>query len=176
MKILNKTSYLTKDISQILNWCLKKEGMVGKNLVVEIIETRRVYDSHRDFVGGYAYYGEGDFNQRNYIMLKLAKRGTFKAFDLAHTFIHELAHTRGVKHSEMGIFPEENDVPDMEIRKKSIPQKKDFRILRYENAIKKSKEYERKMKRTQNLMRKWQKKVKYYQKRMGDKNENEHRD
>lgn len=169
MKILNKTSYSTKDISQILNWCLKREGMVGKNLVVEIIETRRVYDSHRDFVGGYAYYGEGDYNQRNYIMLKLAKRGTFKAFDLAHTFIHELAHTRGVKYEEMEIYLEEDEVPEMQINKKNVPQKKDFRAARYENAIKKSKEYERKVKRTQNLLKKWNKKVRYYQKKMGEK-------
>jgi len=162
MKIINKTAYQTKVIRTVLSWTLKKQGLLGKNLVVEVGTSHR---SSKTFIGGYAYYGRGDFSHRNFIYLKFPKEIVITK-NVVDTFSHELAHTRGIHHSDL-LEPNTNadefmDVLPLTIPKKACPVRKDPKQLRYENAISKVKAYQTKLKRTNSILKKWQKKVSYY--------------
>lgn len=170
MKIENKTRYQMKEIKRVLKWCLDFTGMDGKNLTVRLVYRR--YNCAPKFVSGYAYYGRGDYSGRNFILLRLPKKKEdVFGHAIATTFIHELAHTRGIHHRDMSVdeeaiirheFWQQNPFTAVEYSK---PKKKNPVESRYENAKAKVKEYQSKVKRTQNLLKKWQKKVQYYQKR-----------
>jgi hypothetical protein len=100
MKILNHTDWDTKQLQKIFKWCLKQEGLTGKLLTIEVVNQKQSRTYPNEFVSGYAYYGHGDFS-RNYIRIRIPK-GAIHEFSVAGTILHELAHTRGVRHKEMG--------------------------------------------------------------------------
>lgn len=82
--------------------------------------------------------------------------------------IHELGHNRGLRHKDMRVDYHNFDVgylKGMTIRRK-LAKPKHIRNLvqeRYEKSLAKVREFETKKKRTDNLLKKWKKKVKYYQ-------------
>lgn len=174
MKILNHTDWDTKQLQRIFKWCLKQEGLTGKLLTIEVVNQKQTRTFPTEFVSGYAYYGSGDFS-RNYVRIRIPK-GAIHEFSVAGTVLHELAHTRGVKHKEMGRdfyhgkLDAESYGSEALLQKKPAKPKQDIKAIRKAKAEAKVKEYEHKLKRTQTILKKWKKKVKYYQNR-GNQNE-----
>lgn len=167
MKIINKTDWNTKQLRKILVYGLKREGMLGKNLTVEVVHSKC---SDKLFVGGYAYFGKGDYSSHSFICLKMPDFPT--AQNILSTFKHELAHTRGIRHKDM--FDKHPDISVEEITSSAIPlvlgknvkpEKPvlsviEKRKLKAERMLKK---WQDKAKKAKSLEIKWAKKVKYYQ-------------
>lgn len=99
----------------------------------------------------------------------------FDSVNFAHTVMHELAHNRGIDHKDMhedlkcrdkeGMFKVTGWAKGFEVRPQEDIPKKNAVDARKERAIKNVKLYQSKLKRTQNLLKKWEKKVRYYQKK-----------
>lgn len=164
MKIKNSTHYKTKDLRKIFTYCLKRSGMVGDNLIVDVLDrgrnTRRL---------AYAYYGHGDFSRRNNLITVFMPPVVKNTVELVNTFLHELAHTRGIHHKEMY----EPDVKDAElvdvlpivIFPKEAEEKPILSLVekRHQKAIRMQNKYQKAVKDNQKLLAKWTKKVKYYE-------------
>ena len=147
--------------------------MIGKNLKVEI----KSKSIGNNFVNGYAHYGRGDFSKRNFIHINIPRNHRVEEARVANTFLHELAHTRGIRHEDMRcpvrceiipltesitgkVFIEEKPFK-ADPTKQELGQKK---VLKLEAAIKHK---QSKIKRLTTLIKKQQKQVRYYKKKMG---------
>ena len=92
---------------------------------------------------------------------------------VAKVFVHELGHNLGLKHKEM-VRVSSIDVSwsagMVLTHKRPAPKvKKDLQVVRSENAKRHLAEHEKKLKREQGLVRKWRKKVRYYEKALNKK-------
>jgi len=97
---------------------------------------------------------------------------------IARTFVHELYHCYGYGHEEMKSKRKKIKVENtynyswlskypvqMKVAKpKKLKPKKDLQLIRYEKVLGKVKEYTSKIKRYQNILRKYKAKKKYYEK------------
>lgn len=162
MKIINETEYKTSQLKKILKYCLKLSGMTGQYLTVKVVVARQ-----NRYVGGYAFYGKGDYSHGT-ICLKIPdSQHLIMSNDVANTFLHELAHTRGISHKDM-IEPEIEDF-GLETLEKRLPKPEKIKIplpeQRYQKALRMVNKYKLQDKRTKLLLKKWEKKVKYYLKK-----------
>jgi len=149
----------------------------------EIIEPKRYPNLS---VRGSAYYGKVYHEHGHGYFMNLSipcdnPNGVDKR-DLALTIIHELAHCKKETHNQMrkrkrvyyrqwvGDDKKASEpfqfADGLLLRMKETPAKKtrNIRLERYQKALNKVREYEAKKKRTANLLKKWQNKVKYYEK------------
>lgn len=171
MKIDNSTKWETSDLRKLFARCIQEVKKVegrGQNarLIVHVRNSRR-----RDAV----IHGRGYIGRYEMIVLigaaidletEVAARQR-----LARVFIHEFYHNLGYRSQDHRHY--RNDwtkgwdvdfVESYSIRKaQPRPKpKRDIQMERYEKVVKKVAEYEAKLKRTKNLLKKWKQKEKYY--------------
>jgi hypothetical protein len=161
MKIDNQTVYSTRHLRKIFIACEKNEGTNHKFRNVKVIYGRSAR------VRGYAWYNS------NSVVMKLPKPKEVKDIgwihatihNLARVYIHEVGHNLNLHHAEMMNwwdmdidFLEEGEVQTQK-PKKSAAEKNE------EKARLKLDEWTKKMKRAENLVKKYKKKVKYYDKK-----------
>jgi len=171
MKIIKNTSgYDSRKLQSLFtaihNEIAKDEGRLKhwNYLWVEIRAKSYGY-SGRAYLG--KVYGDGWD-----MFLSVSPRLTLK--ELSQLFAHELYHSYGFKHHQFKNDPLnekqmarlENKFKIEDLHRVEKPKVKvDHVKLRYENAQKKLAEWESKQKRTNNLVKKWKKKVAYYEKK-----------
>jgi len=171
MKIIKNTSgydsrKLQSLFSAIHNEIAKDEGRLKhwKGLQVQIQAKSYGY-SGRAYLG--KVYGEGWD-----MFLSVSPRLTL--IQISQLFAHELYHSYGFNHhqfkrdplneKQMARLEKKFKIEDLH-RVKKPKAKVDYVRLRYENAQNKLAEWESKQKRTNNLVKKWKKKVAYYEKK-----------
>lgn len=178
MRIINKTEWDTKHLMSLINAVIRHEGYEKPRAIR--IETKK---SILQEVTGTAYrFG-------NYIIMRVPMT-TFKDFarnndgtvrrfrsptnfpvkTFAQVLMHELSHLSGVwEHKDMVNWWEQDVdfTKDFAVLPKEIKQKpkKNLILERYQKALGKVREKESIIKRNQILLKKWQKKVRYYEKR-----------
>ena len=176
MKVINKTNYDTRYLRSLFIKCEKHEGTNHKYRNVKVIY------GHTYWVGGYAWYNSHS------VVLKLPKRQTIKmtvyhtgekkiseqgasSHQVARTYIHEVGHNLGLHHKDM---PSSGSIdvswlPDEFIplkKAKTLKPKPNIIEVRARHAQKKLDEWNKKSARAKNLVKKYKRKVKYYEKKM----------
>lgn len=179
MKITNKTNYDTKYLRRLFLACEKHEGTNYQTRRIKIIWARR------NCIHGYAYYNS------NSVVLKLPKQYRhFEVVDgcttrdkeftplnakrLAQIYIHETGHNHGLYHKDMQDYwiidvswmPDES-VP---IKQVTIKPKPNIIETRANKAQKKLVKWTGKLNRAKTYVRKYQRQVKYYEKKMAASN------
>ncbi len=169
MKIDNKTIYSTKHLKKIFIACEKNEGTDYKNRHIEIRYTRNCD------VNGFAWYNSNKVVMR----LPRPRHGKSQAYihKVSRVYIHEVGHNLNLKHKEMMKwwdipidFLKEGEVelkpvaskPKKEAVEKTKKVKKSAAVVNEEKARNKLAEWEKKMSRAKTFVKKYQKKVKYY--------------
>ena len=162
LKVKNHTQWDTKDIRKLFLECMRREGATCcfVNVVYKVRRWNTSNMSGRATVNGYT-------------VKMLIPRGDKLSMDdimwIARVFIHELGHNKGLLHEDM-VSTHDIDcdwAKPYKIRKKE-PKPKPKRNLkqeRYEKAKAKVRQYQTKVKRDINLLKKWEKKAKYYEKK-----------
>lgn len=178
MKVKNETDYLTKDLKKIftrLAWAVhRKENSYYSNPAY--LEVRIIYQNrnHGVWVGGWAWL------RSNSIQIEMPRPEYLKENDLmavpkelGKTFVHELGHCIGLKkhHNRKTIEPYfekeiEEATKDVVLRFKEVKEKpkQDIQILRWERAKANLERALTRFARAKTLLKKWTKKVKYYEK------------
>lgn len=163
--INNQTHYRTCDLRPFFVRCAKQEGVTEAR--VDVVYNRQV----RGCVTGYAYAN------RTYSRIMLPSQGIDRV-DLAMVIAHEFAHNKGVTHKQMKDDPYYRSTPrtaevyawarELPIRKVE-PKTKQRRgptdKLAHAQAMLRS--WETKLKKTKTLHKKWERRVKYYEKQIG---------
>lgn len=181
MKVINKTKYRTDDLRKFVYWVAKQEGYESK-----YTKRLRVYvDSAHRWHSGDAPLGG------RHITIRIPKPDVLNKPRLASLIAHEMRHNhqrRGESFKPYsterqmrgnGRYSGRNGSPmkywaeaqGMELRlvepkAKKVKGPHDRAVEGQSKAAKKVAEYERKLKRQQNLLKKWQKKLRYYDKRV----------
>lgn len=173
MKIDNKTDYSTRHLRKIFLACEKNEGTDPKPREIKVIYTRGGATS------GYAWYNS------NRVVIKLPRpkkqyNNLASIHRVARVYIHEVGHNLNLRHKEMIHwwdieidFLEAGRVdfksvaltPKKEAVKKTQKPKKSAAEKNEEKARKKLAEWEKKLNRSKTFVKKYQKKVKYYDKK-----------
>lgn len=175
MKIENKTSWDTKDIKKLFNFISKKEGITPYKIIIKYardgiyIMTGRAWCNSR-VIEMFLQNKERVYNDNKFTGIKeLQILESDNIRNITSTYIHELAHLRGVQHKEMKITIDEglkNQIKNFTIKRKVIKQKPktDLQVKRYENVQRHIKDKQIKIKRLTNSLKKWKQKQKYYEK------------
>jgi hypothetical protein len=175
VKIVNKTDYSTRHLRKIFLACEKNEGTDYKSREVKVIYTRGGATS------GYAWYNS------NSVVMKLPKpkmqyNNLASIHRVARVYIHEVGHNLNLRHKEMMRwwdieidFLEEGRVEFKLVTLKPViskPKKEAVKKIKKsaaekneEKARKKLAEWEKKLSRSKTFVKKYQKKVKYYDKK-----------
>lgn len=159
MKISNKTGYSTRHLRKIFLACEKNEGTDHGHRNVEVIYGRK------KSVSGYAWYNS------NKVVMKLPKPEFLtKIHQLAQVYIHEVGHNLNLRHREMmkwwNIPVEFLEEGNLEVKtQKTQKTKKSVVEINEEKARKKLAEWGKKLNRAKTFVKKYQKKVTYYDKK-----------
>jgi len=175
MKIFieNKTKYETQSIKDFLKPIVEHEAMLDYPTVFEC------YHKKSNILGR-AYFGvvySSKYGRHYGVKLNFPKPEVLNERKdlIVKTVIHEYAHCRGLKHKDIrgggcvvndidtSWFPKELTL-NMKMASVKVPR--DLRKERYEKALKKLKEVEKRSIRYAKLVKKWQKKVRYYEKKV----------
>jgi len=174
LKITNNTHFQTKDLKKVMKECMKHEGINKCGCAVNYSKSGRIH--------GYAY-----LNSTTVIMFipktKLVAiagsdgttvqrrenftftQGAVERF--AQIFTHELHHNLGLHHKEMKpswkINCEWAKGYPIFIKEDKPKPKRNLKKERYEKALTKVKQYQTRLKKTNTILKKWQKKVRYYE-------------
>lgn len=165
MKIHNKTNYDTQSLRKLFIACEKHEGTNHKYRDITILNSKRGRIHGRAWLN--SRYIEMYLSK--YIEMYLSKKAN--AHTIAQVYIHEVGHNTGLHHKDMielssidvswltdGIIPQ----------KKPAPQKPKLNIIevRANKAQAKLSEWTKKLNRAKTFVKKYQRKVKYYDKKM----------
>jgi len=182
MRVINKTSWSTKDLKRVFKLVCKEETFTPK--IVEV-----VYSGKEGYYSGLGQYDYGWIRLRVPNSKKVAGSNGKVSYEplkelntnvIAYIFAHEIQHNIGLHHREMNskrFWNQEEEqkliipyVKGLTIKRKEVKPKtkKDIKQLRYEHAIIMLRKYELKIKRIGNLIKKWQRKVNYYKKLKGE--------
>lgn len=170
MKIGNKTDYSTRHLRKIFLACEKNEGTNPKHREVKVIYTRGGATS------GYAWYNS------NSVVIKLPRpkkryNNLASIHRVAKVYIHEVGHNSNLRHKEMIRwwdieidFLEEGRVEFKSVtlkpKKEAVKKIKKSTVVKNEEKVrKKLTEWEKKLSRSKTFVKKYQKKVKYYDKK-----------
>lgn len=194
MRIVNKTPYRMGDLSALVRAALKAEGVDPKGYVVEIGPSKRrryhrwgsqpdtatLEQKHQrelGFVSGLGRY------YSKWIRLGIPKEwfGRDLARDeievLASVAVHEIAHNRGVRHPDMTFDARYSDVVHgswaerlvVRLAVKEVVVKQDVREKRAAHAKKMLEVHSKRLGREKNLVKRWEAKVRYYERVLGDR-------
>lgn len=165
MKLIvdNRTDYTAKSIKAFYKPIAEHEGLAGEDLFIRAVNQYRGGAKYNHSKAKYGCYWVELAIWRPEDLHEDRKK---KLIQIA---MHEFAHCRGLHHKDMGDcysfetswFPKDLN---LEVKQASNPLPKDIKKERYENAKKHLKEAEAKVKRWGNVIKKWKKKVKYYEK------------
>jgi hypothetical protein len=111
----------------------------------------------------------------NWLKVRLPKHGLPDKIDFAHVIYHELAHTRGLRHNRMNscatygrvgnyriLYAWANELPlDVKLKQTKARPTVDIKLAHCQKMLKAAMTRE---KRATTLRKKWEKKVRYYQK------------
>lgn len=155
MKVLNKTEYDTRYLRGLLIQCEKHEGTNYKLREVKVLKSKRG-------VHGRAWYNSWSINM--YLPRDAKSRS------IAQVYIHEVGHNLSLRHRDMTPI-HQIDVSwlsdEVVPLKKSKPTKPKPNIVEAQamHAQKKLDEWNKKLNRAKNYVKKYQRKVKYYEKK-----------
>lgn len=158
MRIDNRTGYRLRDIRKLVVAAFKAEGVSPAMYWIEIAGTSWAR------IHGIAWLDTGHI--RMYIPEHFAADFNQKeTHEFAKIFVHEIGHTLGLVHRDQIDYSE---IPTpwadgLVLRRKLERPQIPIRERRFANARKKLVEHSRKLKREQNMVRKWRSKVRYYE-------------
>ena len=169
MQITNTTRWDTSDLRRLFSRCIseirKVEGR-GKNAGLKV----KVMNSTRRKFTGRAYIGWHEMIIKIGVTVDLSDIEMRE--ELARLFIHEFYHTLGYRNQDYRYYQNDwtkdwgvgfvGEYPVREVAPKAKPER-DIQMERYEHVLEKVKEYDSKIKRCQNLLKKWKQKQKYYE-------------
>jgi hypothetical protein len=171
MRVINKTHWRTDQLKAIIHRAAIDELSPAKRKQVEctIVYTKRtsIGSSGCAVLGG------------TQMVLRIG-RDTLDRIDLAHVAAHECAHLRGMTHGQMRNNPRYRRIPGrtasiyawaegLPVEKtqpkasKSAFEQFEIKLAHAQSAAKK---HSAKLKRNQNLLQKWQRKIRYYEKKL----------
>lgn len=179
IEIQNETQYVTRDLRKLIVRCAAEELPDSKSL----IRVKFVYRRRNSSTLGTAYYGGR--STTIYLERDPEKLDRYK---LAHTVIHEMGHMKNVRHRAMrGSRRYTYASGWREFYEESFPWLRDLTF-----AVRKPKTRKRKgpedklehartmlatkqtnLKRAQAMVRRWQKKVRYYERAVAAKRSRE---
>ena len=162
IRIRNNTHWATRDLRRFVAKVAKREGM--KTVRVTFVYNRQVYDR----CSGYAWY----HTDRSVIRIpseRVDKRS------LALVLAHEFGHNQGLKHKDMrgdsryqwvGNWRERYAWAEELALEKSQPKRKPRKTAndKLAHALKMVAAWKTKAKRTETMLKKWERKVRYYEK------------
>lgn len=163
MKITNKTNYSTRHLRKIFLACERNEGTNSKYRRV-VVKYSKTYHPH-----GYAWM---DSNCVVIQLPKIKKDGSQRTYihTVAQLYIHEVGHNLNLDHKDMASCWQMliDFLEDGKIEFKSVGSPKKPSEVNEEKARKKLAEREKKSNKAKTFVKKYQKKVKYYDKKKED--------
>lgn len=161
MQVINETHWDTQNLRKLFIAACKAEGHGKIHTIVKMIYSKSGYIHGKAILGGRYIW--------MYIPKNLDLNNKYTRESFAQIFVHELDHNKGLCHNEMrghsGINVDWCN--DISFKKKEPKPKKQRNIVqeRYEHASKMLKKHKTKLKRQETIVKKWSKKVKYYEKK-----------
>jgi len=171
IEIDNKTWYRSDDIRKLVRKAIAEEGLRGRDYLVQVRYARG------GDIGGYGWYHQRKIkmcipkHESQWHPVRGSNPTPFeftpaRIKKFSQVVIHEFDHNRGLKHADMvswsGIEVSWSDGLTIR-RKEEVKRTSADRVAAREAAArKKVEEYEKKIKRNQNLLKKWKGKVAYY--------------
>src|SRR4030065_1111035 len=157
MKIVNQTNWNTHDLKKLINRTIQEVGATN-NRTIKIVNNRRIasYMSGRATING------------SWVKMRVP----IQEFDpklFASVLTHELHHNLGLKQKEMAELPSCYWASEYQVKKKEAKIEIVVPLLdkRYDHAKKMLNEKQSQMKRLATLTKKWNRKVTYYEKKVG---------
>jgi len=156
MKIINKTQYDTRYLRSLFIQCEKHEGTNYKYREVEVLKSKRT-----------RVHGKAWYNSR-YVTIYLPNNASVHS--IARVYIHEVGHNIGLRHKDMAYIGNiditwlHDEIAPLKKPKTSKP-KPNIVEVRANHAQTKLDEWEKKLARAKTFVKKYRKKVKYYQKK-----------
>lgn len=174
MKITNNTKYDTFYLRKLFLACEKhifQTYLIHGESKHRCVTVKYHKGRNNHGVGGYAWYNS---NSITITLPRIRKEFTtmyVKARNVAQTYLHEVGHNIGLRHKQMGKFYniDVSWLPDEILPlKKPKPTKPKPNIVevRAAKAQKKLDEWQSKLKRAKTYVKKYQHKVKYYEKKL----------
>lgn len=165
VKVINRTKYHTKDLHDLFVAGLWEYGPQATQRDYQITVTY----ARKCRVTGYAYYpSKIDPRRPGLIIMRLPKPEYLKMKELAQVLIHEIGHTCGAHHRQMQHWwkiTTEFEIGRV-IRVKEVTTKKEKpigdKLTHIDTHITKLRI---KIKRLTTLLKKWERKHKYYEKK-----------
>lgn len=168
MKVKNHTKYDTQFLRHLFIACEKHEGTNYRYREVEVLNKR-----------GGGVSGRAWVHSRHVNMYLPSGRGpghSLKSHSIAQVYIHEVGHNLGLRHKDMGSVSSINvswlaDEP-VPAKKPKPPKAKpnivEVRAIHAQDMLDK---WQKKMNRAKTFVKKYQRKVRYYQKKKAASNE-----
>lgn len=168
MKIKNRTNYDTQYLRRLFIACEKHEGTNHRYREVEVLNKR-----------GGGVSGRAWVNSRYVNMYLPIGRGPGfkpKSHSVARVYIHEVSHNLGLRHKDMASISsiDVSWLADEPIPKKPKPPKPKPNVVevRAIRAQAKLDEWQKKLIRAKTFVKKYQRKVRYYQRKTAASPEN----
>jgi len=174
MKIINKTKYVTKDLRKLFFECIKVYFKMSKekktNLHIEITYSKPRSWHSEEYKERVKYRGCARLNG-SLMWLRLPPDEIKDIKWLVRLFLHEYEHNLGYGHNATSDFKDGygdltwSDSFKIRTKEKKVVTIEDKIQKKYIKALDKLEQKKKLLKRTQNSIKKWQKKVNYYLKK-----------
>lgn len=177
MKIENKTDYDTRYLRRVFMACEKHEGTNPKHRFVRVTYNTTCRIRGSAWIGCHSLTmtmpkPRKDGLVRDGIMIdgEIVDRYGANVHNLARVYIHEVDHNLGLRHKDMSEWwnidvswlPENELIP---MKVKAPKAKRNIVEVRAENAQKKLDEWTKKLNRAKTGVKKYRRKVRYYERK-----------
>jgi hypothetical protein len=176
VKVTNDTRYPTRELRKIFTEVhrriAKYEGCLPqwKSIEVNVVYSRKRHTS------GWAY-------RSGYYTKLCIRRGIISVHSVAYLFAHEMMHLYGYGHNRMGNRGHSApvdlddieqvlgfaDIKEREPQKKKRPEGVELQQQRYLRVLELEREWQSKLKRAQNALKKYRRKKRYYERELTKK-------